>query len=351
MINFKKLFSIEPFSMAETKKNFFFLKEQKKISKYHYNNCLEYKNICDNIFKKIENCKKLEDLPFIHVRVFKELNLISTQKKNLSKIMHSSGTSGRSKSRINIDKNTSLIQSRVLIKIFSTIIKKKLPFFFIEESANQNFNSISASIAAIRGFSQLSKKSYFINKNNKLDINFLINFILKNPKKEFVIFGFTNNIWQNLLNKLEKRKITLTASKGILIHGGGWKKLENISVSKSDFNKKIKKILGIKKIYNYYGMVEQTGSVYIECKKGFFHPSIFSQVLIRNKNLSIAKKKEIGLIQTLSLLQFSYPGNNILTEDLGRVEGIDDCKCGRKGKYFSIIGRVPDAEKRGCSDA
>ena len=28
----------------------------------------------------------------------------------------------------------------------------------------------------------------------------------------------------------------------------------------------------------------------------------------------------------------------------------DDCECGRKGKYFSIIGRVL-VQKKSCSDA
>ena len=30
--------------------------------------------------------------------------------------------------------------------------------------------------------------------------------------------------------------------------------------------------------------------------------------------------------------------------------GIDDCKCGRKGKYFLVHGRIKKAELRGCSD-
>ena len=46
----------------------------------------------------------------------------------------------------------------------------------------------------------------------------------------------------------------------------------------------------------------------------------------------------------------SYPGNSILTEDLGTIHGIDDCECGRKGKYFTISGRIPKTELRGCSD-
>ena len=32
------------------------------------------------------------------------------------------------------------------------------------------------------------------------------------------------------------------------------------------------------------------------------------------------------------------------------ILGEDDCPCGRKGKYFEILGRVKRAEVRGCSD-
>ena len=40
----------------------------------------------------------------------------------------------------------------------------------------------------------------------------------------------------------------------------------------------------------------------------------------------------------------------MLTEDEGVIEGIDDCPCGRKGKYFRVLGRLKNAEIRGCSD-
>ena len=164
MIDFKKIFSNKPFILNEIKKKPLFFKSQKQLSEYHYRNCPEYKNICDNMFKKINKCVSLEELPFIHVKVFKELNLKSIDKKNLSKTLHSSGTSGKAKSKINIDRNTSLLQSKALINIFSSIIKKKVTFFFIEDSIGENLNSISASIAAIRGFSQMSKETIFIFK-------------------------------------------------------------------------------------------------------------------------------------------------------------------------------------------
>ena len=38
------------------------------------------------------------------------------------------------------------------------------------------------------------------------------------------------------------------------------------------------------------------------------------------------------------------------SEDIGEVYGIDNCKCGRKGSYFKVYGRMKNAELRGCSD-
>ena len=108
--------------------------------------------------------------------------------------------------------------------------------------------------------------------------------------------------------------------------------------------------LKLKGVYDYYGMIEQTGSIFFECEYNFFHTSIFSDILIRDSNLNILKNGNIGIIQSLSLLPVSYPGHNILTEDLGAVYGLDNCKCGRKGKIFKIFGRIKNTENRGCSN-
>jgi hypothetical protein len=32
------------------------------------------------------------------------------------------------------------------------------------------------------------------------------------------------------------------------------------------------------------------------------------------------------------------------------ILGEDDCPCGRKGKYIKVLGRIRNAEIRGCSD-
>ena len=291
-------------------------------------------------------------MPFVHASLFKNFNLISRNNNQKISIFSSSGTTGTKQSKINLDPKTSFLQSKALSKIFSEIINKDKDIFFIE---NKNFlnsqESMSAKGAAIKGFSQLCNNKYFLlDKNNKINMSILKDYLNKIENKEFIIFGFTSSIWFNLVTEIKRQKIKLKKNQGIMIHGGGWKKMYKLRVNNNKFKNEIKSSLGLKQVYNYYGMMEQTGSVFLECEKGYFHCSIFSDILIRNSKLKLSKINEAGLIQALSLLPLSYPGHNILTEDMGIIHGIDNCKCGKKGKYFTVLGRVPDAELRGCSD-
>ena len=81
-----------------------------------------------------------------------------------------------------------------------------------------------------------------------------------------------------------------------------------LKVSNTKFKNEVKQwILGLKKVHNYYGMMEQTGSVFRMWKR-IFSLLTFSDILIRNSNLDLCNTKEAGLIQTLSLLPVSYPG-------------------------------------------
>ena len=52
----------------------------------------------------------------------------------------------------------------------------------------------------------------------------------------------------------------------------------------------------------------------------------------------------------MSLLPSSYPGNNILTEDLGVICPSQTCTCNFKGKRFKIKGRSKESEIRGCAN-
>ena len=168
---------------------------------------------------------------------------------------------------------------------------------------------------------------------------------------KFIIFGFTFMVWQHLFQRLKQMGRTADLSNGYLLTAGGWKKLVNLQISNVDFKKTGREICGITHYVDHYGMAEQTGCIYAECEYGHLHASIYSDVIIRRyRDFSPCAMGEKGFIQLLSTLPHSYPGHSILTEDEGIIEGEDDCPCGRKGKYIRILGRVEQAEIRGCSD-
>ena len=137
---------------------------------------------------------------------------------------------------------------------------------------------------------------------------------------------------------------------GFLIHGGGWKRIADEAVDNIQFKKSVYDVCGVKNVINYYGMAEQTGSIFLECSEGYLHCSIFSDIIIRRNDFSICDLNEIGLVQLISLLPTSYPGHSILTEDIGEIININNCKCGLKEKHFLVHGRTKESEIRGCSD-
>jgi len=353
MFDYSKVFKLDSFNSYQKTKNNWYLNFQKKLSKYHYDNCYEYKKLSNNLFSGFKN-SSLEKIPFVHTSLFKDFKLKTIKNESLIKTYTSSGTSGKKLSVINVDYKTSLLQSKALKKIFDDFFKKEFDSIFFLDSRNtiKKNLTMSAKNLAIKGFSQVAKRSLFLKDNKgRVNLKVLQKYLRKNSDKSFIIFGFTSNIWFDLIELMVKKKIKFNKNNGILIHGGGWKKMEKEKISKKNLYSKILEYLGVKMVHNYYGMVEQTGSIFFECEKGFYHTSIFSEIFIRDLDLNISEKKQKGLIQLFSILPLSYPGHNILTEDLGILMGVDDCKCGRKGKYFLVEGRVANSEVRGCSDA
>ncbi len=81
------------------------------------------------------------------------------------------------------------------------------------------------------------------------------------------------------------------------------------------------------------------------------HAPAFADVVVRDPaTWDEAPRGQVGVVQVLSALPRSYPGHSLLTEDLGVVHGVDVGPGGWLGKAFSVVGRVPRAELRGCSD-
>tara|TARA_Y100001970_G_C14259135_1_gene878179 strand:+ start:14013 stop:15080 length:1068 start_codon:yes stop_codon:yes gene_type:complete len=333
----------------KNKKKKKFLQCMMNLDKHHYKFCDDYKKILKASKFQINIKKNIEEEFYLPVNLFKKFQLISIKKKKIANKLQSSGTTGNA-SRIFLDVESSIINNRILQKLLKNNLENfNVPIIFFDHVPENLDKKFDARKAAIKGFSIISNEKYFVmKKNGTLDLNKL-NKILKslNGGKAY-IFGFTSILWSLFNENLEDIRGDL--SNITVIHGGGWKKMQSKKISIENFNYFFKKNFKINKIKNYYGMVEQIGSIFFNCDFNYFHTHSFSDIIIRDNQLKSLPFKKKGLIQLVSLLPRSYPGHSILTEDLGTVFGEDDCKCGKPGKYFKIWGRLPKSEIRGCSD-
>ncbi len=323
-------------------------------SQQDFSSMAHTKQALAHTYKNDKNLDSYYNAPFLPVRLFKHYALKSIEKSEIIKTMTSSGTSRQSVSQIFLDKQTSLNQTKALSRIMQSFIgNSRMPMIIIDSShLLQNRAMFSARGAGVLGFSMFAReKIYALDKDMNLNVALIRDFIEKHKGKKILLFGFTFIVWQHFYNELKRLNLFLDLKDSVLIHGGGWKKLISQAVSKEHFKSELESVCGVRKIHNYYGMVEQTGSIYMECECGVLHTPIFADIIVRRaRDFSIADMDEEGILELVSLLPHSYPGHIILSEDVGTILGEDDCPCGRKGKYFSINGRIQNAEIRGCSD-
>jgi phenylacetate-coenzyme A ligase PaaK-like adenylate-forming protein len=345
---------ISLYSLDKKSKQDFFLNRIVNLFKHHQYNCNDFNKMMYSFGFNTQYVSNIEDLPFLPVRLFKLHDLLSVGGQEVVKTMTSSGTSGQAVSKIFLDKNTAKNQTRILTRIVSSFLGgSRVPMLIIDcEATIKNRNQFSARAAGITGFSIFaSKRMFALNEDMTLNIEGVKKFIEENSTKTIMIFGFTFIVYQHFYLELLKSNEKIDLNNAVLIHGGGWKKLIDQAVDNDTFKSNLTSICGLNKIHDYYGMVEQTGTIHMECEAGYLHTSEYSDIIVRRtRDFSVCDIGEKGIIQLLSLLPISYPGHSILTEDIGSIYGEDNCNCGRKGKYFKIFGRLKNAELRGCSD-
>lgn len=324
-----------------------------ELTSFHQENCEPYRKFVRSFFEGYQAASCLEQIPFIPIGLFKQLELKSVPQSKIVRTLQSSGTSGNT-SKIYLDKITAINQIKALTKIFEKAVSaEKIPMIVIDNpQVPSPSDSINARIAAVKGFSIFASNTHFLlDEKLNLQIGLLRKIQESYENSEVFFFGFTFVIWKEFLLKLEAEDIKMNFPNAKLVHGGGWKKLIDLEVNNEDFKARVKRNLGIERVINYYGMAEQTGSLYFECQESNLHTTSFGHVIIRDfKDLSVCDNGKVGIVQLLSVIPRSYPGHSILTEDIGWILGDDGCSCTTPGRYFRIIGRLPDAEVRGCSD-
>lgn len=339
-----------------------FLQALQEETVFHYEHNEMYRRFCERKGFDPHKPFTIEEMPPVSVSVFKELGfkLNSVPKEDLTLALQSSATSGVP-STIVVDKETAKRQAKAMIKVIGEFIgKERKPFLIMDIDPRSSYKKLlGARFAAVTGYLRFANKTgYFLkadeNNVSYFDVEGIQDYVKAlDQEKPVVVFGFTYILYQHVLQSIEKSGVQIQLPKGSkIIHIGGWKKLESEKISKELFNERLSKCFGIEStdVIDIYGFTEQMGLNYPDCECGWKHTSSFVRVLVRDTvTREILPPGKEGLLEFVTPIPHSYPGNAVLTDDLGIIDA-ESCQAGRAGTRFKIVGRMKKAEVRGCGD-
>ena len=345
-----QLLERKPYSDREDSQ---FLLEMQALTQHHQNGCAPYRTMTQNH----PMAQSIAEIPYVHVGAFKNLALKteSEQIKHQRNLLSSATSSGIS-SVISLDKKSSEFQSKSVLSILKDFVgEKRRPLLILDSAASlRSRGRVSARIAAALGLQPLSTEIHFLLKDINDPKTMQWDTVLKvlEGHDDVLVYGFTWILWlawgnANIPIKVQE---ALRGKKIHFVHSGGWKKLESSKVNFESFNQALLKDLDqASQVIDYYGLVEQIGIIYPLCAHGSRHVPLWADVIVRDPWTLAPVDKGPGQLQLMNLLAHGAPYHSVLTEDMGQLLH-GDCPCGRKGKRFELLGRIPKAETRGCSN-
>ena len=162
-MNYDEILQISPYSLDKEQKRRLLTTRLVELTRHHRDNCKEYDRILTSIGFDEENIEDYSQLPFLPVRLFKELSLKSVPDEEIVKTMTSSGTSGQAVSKIYLDKITSSNQQKTMVKIVNDFTgSSRMPMIILDcPSVVKNRAMFSARGAGILGFSIFGAKKMY----------------------------------------------------------------------------------------------------------------------------------------------------------------------------------------------
>ena len=329
-----------------------FLTEMNRLTAHHRSGCPEFARI----WPGTESVDTVEALPWLHVGLFKRLSLKTQQEgAKAGRTLASSSTSGVA-SLIHTDSISAKLQAASSLSILKDFVGQALePLIVLDSTRSLIQRGMSARIAAALSLKPLATDLHFLLNDAQDPGSHLWDELRQalEGRDAIRVYGFTWMLWQAWAEAGIPEDLVLILSKTrvVFVHSGGWKKLEAEKVSREDFDARLLATVAAgSKVVDYYGLVEQVGVVYPLCEHGARHVPVWAEVLVRDVlSGKVVPEGEAGLLQLMNTLAWGAPYHNVLTEDTGRILP-GPCPCGRSGKRFQLIGRLPKAEVRGCAN-
>ncbi len=347
---------VAPYALSPDEKSSYLLPRLRELVEYHEARCAPYARLtADWRAHRGDAVSALDALPLVPATAFKEYDLRSSE---AAVSVSSSSTTGQRPSRVFLDKTSRVRATLSAQAILADFVgAEKRPYLVFDAEETVRGGALSARGAAILSLAHFAEAFHFVMRRDGdrlvLDDAALERAFAAIGDRPFLGYGFTYVLYQAHRDLSERQVGRAMHPASVLLHSGGWKRLQDQSVDPATFNRLVSAVwqLPAGRVIDFYGLVEQMGIPYPDCAAGVKHVPYWADVVIRRADtLAPAATGETGLIQLLNCLPTGSPSHSVLTEDLGVLALEDGCACGRRGRAFVFKGRAPRAELRGCSN-
>jgi hypothetical protein len=304
---------------------------------YQYEYVDVYRKFVDYLNINPTSVRKIEDLPFLPIEIFKN-HLVVDRSKNTTLFFQSSGTTQMNLSKHYIaDEN---LYRESIYQSFSRFIGKPEDFVFLGLLPNyleRKNSSLVYMVDYLMKISHQPENGYFL--YNHQELFELLNQLSKTNKK-VILFGVSFALLDFLDFVHQHSQVCCFASSPYLtiIETGGMKGRKE-EMTKDELLKILQTGFETKRIFSEYSMTELLSQAYSLGNNEYSCPP-WMKVLIRNTEdpFSYMPSGRTGAINIIDLAN-RYSCSFIATQDLGKIHQ----------QKFQVLGRIDHSDIRGCS--
>ena len=302
-----------------------------RLFQFQYLSNATYRNYCELLGIKASEIKKLTQIPFLPISLFKSHELKSTA-FDANIIFTSSGTTGSVSSK-HFVKNLNLYEDSFFTTFekFYGSVEDYCVLGLLPSYLERSGSSLVYMVQKMIEKSGDERSGFFLNNQKELEFALAA---LATEKKKTLLIGVSFG----LLDFLETHEVP--ANPELIVMETGGMKGRRREMIREELHSKLSEGFKLEKIHSEYGMTELLSQAY-SFGFGNFETPNWMRVLVRKQDdpFNYAAVGETGAINVIDLANI-YSCAFIQTDDLGKLN---------EDGTFQVLGRFDASEVRGCN--
>jgi phenylacetate-coenzyme A ligase PaaK-like adenylate-forming protein len=301
------------------------------VFSYQYKNNLVYRKFSDHLKKSPESIKRIEEIPFLPVELFRS-HIVLSGRFPVDIIFESSGTTGTVPGR-HFVKDLGLYEESFM-KGFRSFYGE--PEEFIIAALLPSYNERRGSSLIYMADKLIRKSNNGLSGFYRDDITEFIGRVTQNshPGKKILLLGVSFA----LLDLAEKHSPDLS---GMIVMETGGMKGRRKEITRAELHETLRNSFRLNAIHSEYGMTELMSQAYSP-GDGIFYSPKWMKILLRDPMDPLSVHMEPGRTGGINIIDLANINSCsfLATGDLGKIHADGG---------FDVIGRFDNSDIRGCN--